>query len=287
MAVASSGMTEGQPDIYECHARGIFRKDGKKPLVGDYVEIEPVPDEHGLIGRIEGFLPRKNELIRPAVSNVDQAIVVFAIRSPEPSLVLTDSFIIQMMMQDIPVILLFNKKDLADKDYAVSLAEIYGDSGVNAYPVSARDEEDVRMIKGMLDGRTSILAGPSGVGKSTLLNAVCPGASMETGEISKKLKRGKHTTRHSELFAVSEDTYLMDTPGFSAFGVPDMDPDELKVYYREFFPYEGSCRFNGCSHTHEPDCAVRHAVDTGEVNRNRYENYCSLYDELRSRKRYR
>lgn len=289
------GDSEDAGMIYECHARGIFRKEKKRPLVGDRVRIERVMGEDGLIGSIEEIFPRENELIRPEASNVDQAIIVFAVRSPEPNLTLTDSFIIQMMMQDIPVILLFNKKDLADEETVEMMIDAYKASGVKCLAVSAKNEEDLRHVAADLEGKISILAGPSGVGKSTILNALCPGAGMETGEIGKKSKRGKHTTRHSELFMIGcmtrdgaiKDSYIMDTPGFTSFSVPDMSENVLRAYYPEFFPYEGKCRFNECSHTHEPDCAVKDAVEEGCVNRIRYMNYKSLYKELSERRKYR
>jgi ribosome biogenesis GTPase len=274
--------------VFECHAKGLFREQGIKPLVGDKVCIEQVADENDLIGSITEVLPRKNSLIRPEVANADGAMIVFAMRNPDANLRLTDAFIIQMSMQEIPVTLLFNKKDLEDEDGIAAFLDAYENSGAKCLAVSAQDTGDTSMIYDMLSEGVTILAGPSGVGKSTLLNALCPDAEMETGEISRKSRRGKHTTRHSELFKVKgkKDTYRMDTPGFTSFSVPDMDAESLKAFYPEFYPYEGKCKFAACSHTHEPGCAVKDAAAGGSISAVRYGNYCALYEELKNRKRY-
>lgn len=274
--------------IYECHARGLFRQDKIKPLVGDIVDVEAIPGQSGLSGSIVDIHERKNRLIRPEVSNADEALIIFALKSPDINFKLLDSFIIQMSMQDIPVTLVFNKKDLEGKERCREICDIYEKSGARSFMISARAAGDTEEIRRSLSKGVNIIAGPSGVGKSTVINALCPDAGMETGEISRKLKRGRNTTKHSELFRVSgrEGVYVMDTPGFSSFTVPDMDAMSLKAYYPEFFPYEGKCRFNPCSHTHEPDCAIRDAASLGMIPEIRYMSYSELYGDLLARKRY-
>lgn len=272
-------------DIYECKAKGIFRKDNQKPLVGDQVEIA-ILDEKEKKGNLVRILPRKNALIRPAVANVDQAFVIFAMEDPKPNFLLLDRFLIMMEQAGIPAIICFNKKDLACEEELTSLYQIYTKCGYKVILASAKSEEGMNEIKELLRGKTTVVAGPSGVGKSSLTNLMQEDVQMETGEISKKLKRGRHTTRHSQVISVGENTYLMDTPGFSSLYLTDMEEQELKDYFPEFGKYEGNCRFLGCRHISEPSCAVKEAVENQEISKLRYEDYLSLHEELKEKRRY-
>lgn len=271
--------------VYECKAKGIFRKEKQKPLVGDNVEIE-VLDEEAMTGNITALLPRKNELIRPAVANIDQALVVFAVTRPSPHFNLLDRFLVMMERQDIPVVLCFNKEDIAEDEQVEKLRSVYEGCGYPCVFTSALEERNIEKIKELLKGKTTVIAGPSGVGKSSLINILNPDAKMKTGDISSKIERGKHTTRHSELFTIAQDSYIMDTPGFSSLYVNDFEKEELKYYFPEFDPYEGTCRFLGCDHVHEPDCAVKAAVEAGEIHEIRYKDYLEMYEELKSKRRY-
>ena len=271
--------------LYECKAKGIFRKEKLKPLVGDIVEID-VLDETEKKGNIVEVLERKNELIRPAVANIDQALVVFAVTKPKPHFNLLDRFLIMMESKDIPVILCFNKKDIATEPEIQELKEIYEACGYEMVFTSALEEENVDQLKELLRGKTTAIAGPSGVGKSSLINIFQPDANMETGSISEKIERGKHTTRHSELIWIEENTYIMDTPGFSSLYTNDFEKEELKFYFREFEDYEGQCRFLGCDHIHEPGCKVKEALEEGKIHQVRYKNYLEMYQELKEKRRY-
>ena len=275
----------GRNKVYACRAKGIFRKQDVKPLVGDNVEFS-VLDETDAEGNVDAILPRKNALIRPAAANVDQALVVFSLTHPEPNLNLLDRFLVMMEREQVPVIICFNKLDLAGERTAEEYRSIYEGAGYTVQIISARNEEGLEAVRALMRGKTTVLAGPSGVGKSTLTNAIHPQAAMETGDISRKIERGKHTTRHSELFFLEEDTYMMDTPGFSSIFPQDMEAGELKAYFPEFAPYESACRFAGCVHVGERDCGVKEALEQGRVSRSRYENYVLMYEELKSRRRY-
>lgn len=271
--------------IYECKAKGIFRKDNQKPLVGDNVRIS-VLDEKEKSGSIIEILPRKNSLIRPAVANVDQAFVIFALENPKPNFMLLDRFLIMMEQAKVPAVICFNKKDLVQEEDTLKLCDIYKNCGYRVIISSTVNQDDRQKIHEILHGKTTVIAGPSGVGKSSITNMLQQGIHMETGEISKKLKRGRHTTRHSQVIPVGEKTYLMDTPGFSSLYLTDMDEQDLKNYFPEFSRYEGQCRFQGCVHIHEPDCAVKDALKKKEISKLRYEDYLSLYEELKEKRRY-
>jgi len=271
--------------IYECKAKGIFRKENQKPLVGDDVEIQ-ILDEEEAKGNIEKLLPRKSELIRPAVANIDQALVIFAIVKPQPNFNLLDRFLIMMEQQGIPCIICFNKADIDEKQEGASYEEIYRSSGYETLQVSAKDGQGLEQLKEMLVGKTTTVAGPSGVGKSSIINELQSSIKMETGAISTKIERGKHTTRHSELIAMEANTYILDTPGFSSLGLFDMEKEDLTKYYPEFVSHEKYCKFAGCAHMNEPVCGVKEAVEDGEISGLRYENYKLLYQELKDKKKY-
>ena len=271
--------------IYECKAKGIFRQQKMKPLVGDDVEIDIISEEKKT-GNVAAILPRKNALIRPAVANVDQALLIFAAASPNPNFNLLDRFLVMMGRQDVPVILCFNKCDLITEEQKQEIEAIYEVSGCKILFVSAKKELGLKELQEILEGKTTTVAGPSGVGKSSLINLLAPEACMETGEISKKIERGRHTTRHAELIQLKGDGYIMDTPGFRSLYLPEMEKEELQDCYPEFAAFEPYCRFQGCSHISEPDCGVKEALSEGKIHPVRYENYCQLYGELKDRKKY-
>lgn len=267
--------------LYECKAKGSFRNQKVKPLPGDNVTID-ILDEEKKLGNITEIKKRVNELIRPAVANVDQALVEFAAAQPNPNLNLLDRFLLLMSRQQVNTIICFNKIDIGSPSMLERLALAYEKSGVPLVFVSTYTGEGMDQVRRLVEGKTTVLAGPSGVGKSSLLNELLPEAKVKTGEISEKIKRGKHTTRHSELMKMNEGTYLIDTPGFSTLYLNSFEKDELKLYFAEFQPYEGQCRFLGCSHTHEPDCRVKQAVEAGEISSIRYHNYVEFYEEIKN-----
>lgn len=271
--------------LYECRARGIFRNKRQKPNVGDLVDIDPISREEKT-GNLVKIHPRKNQLVRPMAANVDQALVIFSVHEPEPNFNLLDRFLIMMERQDIPVVICFNKIDLADDEELQRLKRDYRGCGCHMVFMSAEEGTGTEEVKELLDGKTSILAGPSGVGKSSALNRIAGENQMLTGEISKKIQRGRHTTRHSELIWLWENTFLMDTPGFSSLYLEAMEKEELRFCFPEFASYENRCRFNGCCHVHEPDCLVKQDVESGIISRLRYDDYCLLYEELGQMKKW-
>ncbi len=268
--------------ILECRARGLFRNQGRKPLVGDDVEVSLI-DAQEQTGNVEELLPRRSELIRPAVANVDQALVIFAMHRPEPSLNLLDRFLCMMEYQQVPAAICINKCDLAQEDDCERFRKIYRAAGYPLFFTSTKMQEGLPQLAEYLHGHTTTVAGPSGAGKSSLINALFGEQLMETGALSEKLGRGKNTTRHSQIFPLDERTFIVDTPGFTSLDLPEIETEDLWRYYREFVPYEPQCRFAGCSHISEPECGIRQAVEEGKISPVRYENYKILYTQLKER----
>lgn len=274
-----------ESSVYECKAKGIFRKEKVKPLVGDLVEFEKLSEEEKT-GNIVDILPRNSELIRPAVANIDQALVVFAVTKPKPHFNLLDRFLVMMEHSEIPVTICFNKSDIGNEEEIEKLRTIYESAGYQVIFTSAKLEENIELIKSVLRGKLTAVAGPSGVGKSSLINCLQDTINMETGSISEKIERGKHTTRHSELILIEKDTYIMDTPGFSSLYTNEFDKEELKYYFPEMREYS-DCKYNGCNHVNEPSCAVKKAVEEGKISKVRYENYLEMYRELEQKEKRR
>lgn len=272
--------------VYECKAKGLFRNNNIKPLVGDFVDMDIINEENAA-GHIIEILPRKNMLIRPAVSNVDIIAIVQSVASPKPRPYLMDKYFINMQKYDIEFILIWTKSDLIN-DEAVEYIDIYKQVGIRSFIVSdkagAANEYDTLME--FLKGKTTALAGVSGVGKSSLINKMCEKERMEVGSLSKKIERGKHTTRHSEIFNIDKDTYIYDTPGFSSIELSEMDESDLENYYSEIYELSGNCKFNKCSHITEPNCKIKDALNCGKISKVRYDNYTKIYQELKEKRRH-
>ncbi len=270
--------------IFQCRAKGIFRKEEKKPLAGDDVFLE-LTQTQDVEGNVTEILPRKNCLIRPPVANIDQALVIFAGHSPEPVWGLLDRFLILMHYHDIPSGICINKDDLLTLKEADEIRRIYAGAGCRLLFTSAREGTGQDELRELLSGKTTAVAGPSGAGKSSLINMLLGREELQTGEISRKVSRGKQTTRHTELIPLWEDTFIFDSPGFSSLDLPKIGKEELRDYYPEFEPYGAECYYNVCSHLHEPDCRVKEAVQDGRISRERYESYGTVYEELKRRSR--
>lgn len=274
-----------EKDLYECRARGIFRKNKITPLVGDRVSISVV-DEENKKGVVEEIEERDTELVRPPIANVDKALIVFAIKNPSPNLSLLDRFIVLAEKENLEIVIVFTKVDLdTDGKILDELKSIYEVSGYKVIPVSNKLKLNIDKIKEELKENTVVFAGPSGVGKSSLLNEVDKNFELKTGEVSDKIKRGKHTTRHAELLKLECGGMVADTPGFSSLTLDDIEESELKEYFIEFEKYD-ECRFGSrCIHENEPSCAVKEAVENGEISKKRYDSYIQLLNEIRSGKR--
>ena len=256
----------GADGLYTCRAKGVFRNEKITPLVGDNVVIE-ITSEEKKEGNIVDILERSNSLIRPAAANVDQALVVFAAAKPDPNFNLLDRFLVMMQKQGIHTVVAFNKTDIVGDSDIERLKNAYELCGHELLFISVREQVGIDAIRNVLKGKTTVLAGPSGVGKSSLMNLLAPEANMVTGELSKKIDRGKQTTRHTELIRIAEGTYLCDTPGFTSLYVTDIAKDELRDYFVEFNAYRDSCRFDTCRHIKEPGCAVKAALEAGNISR--------------------
>ena len=259
--------------VYECKARGVFRKEGITPMIGDDVEI----DVNGGKGSIANILPRKNSLVRPPVANIDALVLVVAAASPEPSLFLIDKMLVNAEINGIEPIVCINKSDLKRRE---DLVDIYSTAGYNVVEVSALEESGLDSLLPYIQGKTAAFSGLSGVGKSSILNLITD-ADMETGSVSEKIQRGRHTTRHVELMSLKCGGAALDTPGFSSLEVEGIRADELWKYFPEMADCGDKCRFRGCSHINEPDCAVKELLDTGKLAPSRYESYKELYNSLK------
>ena len=260
--------------VVECRARGRFRRQDQSPLVGDFVRITRQADK----GVLEELLPRKNAFIRPAVANIDQLVVLASCAIPVTEPFLIDRVLAIAQLQSVPALVVVNKDDLAP---AQPLAEIYRRAGVPVLVTSAETGEGIDALREALAGKLSCLTGNSGVGKSSLLNRACPQLSLPVGEVSEKLGRGRHTTRHIELYSLGNDTFVADTPGFSAFDTERMElvhKEQLQYAFPEFAPYLGHCQFPDCAHRKEPGCAVRRALAEGRIGQTRYDSYERLYE---------
>lgn len=275
-AIGGLYTVESPSGVFDFRARGIFRNRGQSPMVGDRVQVKN--------GVIDQLLPRKNNLIRPPLANLDQLLFVVSMYKPAPNLLLLDKFIAIAEYKQITPILVVTKADLEDP---APLVEIYQEAGIPVYVVEYAIPRTVDAVAACLSGKVSAFTGNSGAGKSTLLNAIDASLQLETGSISEKLGRGRHTTRHAQLYPVQGGGYVADTPGFSTFETNQYDiirKEELAGCFREFVPYLGQCRFQDCSHTAERNCALRQAVEDGEIPRSRYESYCRMFEEAKELK---
>ena len=271
--------------IIECRARGLFRNQNIKPLVGDYVLIR-LTEEDNSCGYIEEIMERKNEMKRPSVSNIDQIIIVFAVKNPEPSFLLLDKLLIASEINNLNPIICFNKCDLVDEECISKYKEIYKNTGYKIIFTSMYNKNLLDELIDILKDKVTLFSGPSGVGKSSLMNSIDNGFKLKTGEISDKLKRGKHTTRHAEIYKLNFGGFAVDTPGFSSFDINEIDFDELTDFYPEIKAHSENCRFNNCIHDKEPNCGVKKALEDKEISEIRYNNYIKLLYEIKSNKPY-
>ena len=268
--------------VYECSARGIFRKNKIVPTVGDYVTFK-VLNESTKKGSIEKINDRKNIMIRPRVANIDCAIITFAAASPNINRDLLDRFLILAENQGIhEVIICINKEDLVSQKDIDDIKKIY-EPLYQVIFTSTYENTGTERILEAIRGKVSVFAGPSGVGKSSLINCLIPEGNLRTGELSQKIERGKHTTRQVELMEVCEDTYIVDSPGFTSLSLEHIKPEMLQEYFKEFRPYINGCRFNDCSHLQEPDCAVKEQIGK-DISQERYDRFVYLYNELKQRR---
>lgn len=265
--------------IYFCRARGLFRKTGQKPLPGDHVDFS-ITDEKGMEGYLKSIHTRKNSLIRPAVANIDLAFIIISIINPEPDLILADKLLCIFETKGIESVICINKADLAKKSEIKLISQQFEKAGYEVIVTEAKTRKGVEQIERDITGKVCVFAGQSGVGKSTILNRFIGSEVMETGVISKKIGRGKHTTRHAQFIEVSGG-YIVDTPGFSSLDPGLLESNNIKNLYKEFPKLAKNCRFNGCMHINEPDCAVKEAASTGVISQSRHERYVKIYTQAK------
>ena len=270
--------------IIECRARGVFREEKITPLIGDKVRIRINEEDNS--GYVEEIYERKSQLRRPPVANITQAIIVMSIKEPDINTWLLDRFLMMAEYENLEIIICLNKVDL-DPGGALRLKEIYELAGYKVIETSTLVESGIDILESLLKDNISVFAGPSGAGKSSLLNLIRPGSNLETGEISNKTKRGKHTTRHVELLELDKNSFVLDSPGFSSLNVDFIEEDnQIKDYFREINRYGENCRFNSCLHHNEPNCKVKEQVEEGNISQERYENYILFLDEIKKIRRY-
>ncbi len=278
-------VSKNKNEIIECRARGIFRKDKVTPMVGDNVKFKVLENGQGVIEKI---LPRRNQLNRPPVSNVDQGIIVFSLTNPNPNLQLLDRFLLLGEKQKLRLVICINKVDLSDKD-TIDEKDIIDRYEKAGYPIiftSVKEGLGIEELIQLLSNHISVFAGPSGVGKSSILNKINNEYNLETSMVSEKINRGKHTTRHVELLPYGENGYVVDTPGFSSLDIKDIKKEELMYFFPEFRRFLGKCKFSSCIHIHEPNCAVIEALQQNKINKYRYESYTYFTEEIESSRLY-
>ena len=268
--------------VRQCRARGVFKKNGITPLVGDRVVYTESGSREGVV---EEVLPRKNQLVRPPIANIDQAVLTFSAKEPDFNTKLLDRMLVHVERVGLPAVIVLTKRDLlADQDQAERWLHPYRDMGYQTVAISSREQEGLETVRDLLRGRLSGLAGNSGVGKSTLLNSLAPDLKLNTAEISQKLGRGRHTTRHSEIFRIFEETYVIDTPGFSTLEFEEYEPEELSQYFRDIWNISKDCKYRGCLHESEDGCAVRRSSEEGKLNDDRYKHYLEFLAEVKEAK---
>ncbi|UNK20250.1 ribosome small subunit-dependent GTPase A [Paenibacillus sp. N3/727] len=277
-------VVSGEDPSVQCRARGIFKKRGVSPLVGDRVMYSLTENGEGTV---EEILPRSSQLIRPPVANVHLAVLLFSVREPDMSLLLLDKFLVHIEHSDLKALICLTKQDLADDsgDSTEEVKRVYEKIGYEVIVTSSLQGVGTEEVKERLAGQISVFSGQSGVGKSSLLNALMPGLSLETSEISIRLGRGRHTTRHVELIELDNGGFVADTPGFSQLDFLELGVEELSSCFREFIPYAENCKFRGCSHTHEPGCQVIQAKENGDIADSRYKHYVDFFTEMKDKKR--
>ncbi|MBO4864536.1 MAG: ribosome small subunit-dependent GTPase A [Eubacterium sp.] len=270
--------------LYECRARGLFRKEGITPLIGDIVDIEPTGEEGKAY--LLDIHERTTELIRPAVANADQALLVFSVKNPNVSLGLIDRFLANMQQQDMPVSICITKIDLLSEEELNDISSVYENAGYEVFMISNKTGEGIDKVREFLSGKSTVLSGPSGVGKSSLIKNLIPDSEVEIGDISKKIGRGKNTTRHTEIMSLDDESFVYDTPGYSSIELLCQDETELGSLMREFIPYLGGCKFSLCSHISEPECVIRDKVSDGTISETRYNSYKEMYGSIKTRRKW-
>ena len=267
--------------LYTCKVRGKIKKNKFSLMTGDKVAFSIISDEDKE-GSIEEILPRKNSVLRPSIANIDQMAIVFSLKKPDLNRKILDRFLLMAEQSQIPIVIVFTKKDLIDDDLKLNtIINVYNKIGYDIFCVSNKDETSLKKFKNMLKGKTTVFSGLSGVGKSTLLNNIFENINLLTGKVSDKNEKGRHTTRFTELFPI-DDGYVADTPGYTSSLIETLSENDVKYGFKELHDYEGKCRFLTCRHLAEPDCAVKKAVSNGEIDASRYENYIDIMEEVKN-----